>query len=282
MNKIKNVSPFFYAFFLLFSIGLILLLPLDELITATHFSVFQIEYVILFIKMMLIFFIGWGSIKKLSMLALSGLSTTYKWSYKFLNLIPFYLVVLGILGFITNDFSQIKIDNVLLLLGACLIVGFGEEFVFRGSLQPLFIKKYIGRKNGLYLAVFFPALFFGLSHLFNLAVNDNIPQVIGQVIYAIFIGYFFGALLLKTNKLIPIAITHGLINFFFLFGSLPAFMEDKIIGLEETSTPLIDQISGASGPLLIFFPLLLVGLLIVRKLDKEQLLAKITFDADDA
>ena len=269
---IKKVNPFFSCIAILTTIGIIMWLPIDKLITEPDFSSFQIEYVILAIRMLLIFSVGLVLIKRLNEKALSGIGSKYNWSFKYLNLIPFYLFLLGIVGFINKDISSIDFSNVLLLLIACLLVGFAEEFVFRGYLQPVFLKKYISRKNGIFLGVLFPAIFFGASHLLNLTVNDNVPQVIGQSIYAIFIGFFFGVVLLKTNKLIPLAITHGLINFFFLFGSLPS-LNNKI----EPAVAMIlsEQIVAAAAPLIIFIPLFVIGLILLRKITKDDVEKKI-------
>ncbi len=187
-------------------------------------------------------------------------------------MIPFYLFLLGIVGFINKDISSIDFSNVLLLLIACLLVGFAEEFMFRGYLQPVFLKKYISRKNGIFLGVLFPAIFFGASHLLNLTVNNNVPQVIGQSIYAIFIGFFFGVILLKTNKLIPLAITHGLINFFFLFGLLPSLNNNTEPAVAMT---LSEQIVAAAAPLIIFIPLFVIGLILLRKINKDDVQKKI-------
>jgi len=269
---IKKVNPFFSGIAILTIIGIIMWLPLDKLITEPDFSSFQVEYIILAIKMLLIFSVGLVLIKGLNEKALSGIGSKYNWSFKHLNLIPFYLFLLGIVGLINKNLSSIDFSNVLLLLIACLLVGFAEEFVFRGYLQPVFLKKYISRKNGIFLGVLFPAIFFGASHLLNLTVNDNVPQVIGQSIYAIFIGFFFGVALLKTNKLIPLAITHGLINFFFLFGSLPS-LNNKI----EPAVAMIlsEQIVAAAAPLIIFIPLFVIGLILLRKITKDDVEKKI-------
>ena len=268
----KEVNPFFLGIAILTIIGIIMWLPLDRLITEPDFSSFQVEYVILAIKMLLIFSIGLLLIKRLNEKALSGIGSKYNWTFKYLNLIPFYLFLLGIVGFINKDISSIDFSNVVLLLISCLLVGFAEEFVFRGYLQPVFLKKYISHKNGIFLGVLFPAIFFGTSHLLNLSVNDNVPQVIGQSIYAIFIGFFFGVVLLKTNKLIPLAITHGLINFFFLFGSLPS-LNNKI----EPAVAMIlsEQIVAAAAPLIIFIPLFIIGLILLRKITKDDVEKKI-------
>lgn len=269
---IKKVNPFFSGIAILTVIGFIMLLPIDKLITEPDFSSFQVEYVILAIKMLLIFSIGLVLIKRLNEKALSGIGSKYNWSFKYLNLIPFYLFLLGIVGFINKDLSLIDFSNVVLLLIVCLLVGFAEEFVFRGYLQPVFLKKYISRKNGIFIGILFPAIFFGASHLLNLTVNDNVPQVIGQSIYAIFIGFFFGVVLVKTNKLIPLAITHGLINFFFLFGSLPSLNSKTEPPVAMT---LLEQIVAAAAPLLIFIPLFIIGLILLRKMTKDDVQKKI-------
>ena len=274
MYSIKNSNPFITSLSIILFIALVFSLPIDKLFSTDYFSEFQIEYFVLTLKMLLIFNVAFIGIKKINLLSLSGVSRTYKWSFKLLNVIPVYLFIIGILSFIGNDISQVNISNVFLLLTACLMVGFAEEYVFRGLLLPLFIKKYQGHKKGIFLSIFFSALFFGLSHLINLSVNDNIPQVLAQVIFATFIGVFFAAVLLKTNKLIPIAITHGLINFFFLIGTLPAINSNPdVIPVTQN---ISDQIAGAIPPILIFSPLLVIGLIISKRIDREITFQKLT------
>lgn len=271
MYSIKNSNPFITALGLILYIAIIFSLPIDRLFSTDYFSEFQIEYIVLALKMSALFTVGLIGIKKVNLLSLSGLSHSDKWSFKLLNCIPIYLFILGILSFIGNDITQVQISNIILLFVACMMVGFAEEFIFRGLLIPLFIKKYRYHKNGIFLSIFFSALFFGLSHLINLSVNENIPQVIAQVIFATFMGIFFASVLIKTNKLIPIAITHGLINFFFLFRTLPAINNNS----EVITQNLTDQIAGALPSILLFFPLLIIGLIISRKINREVTLKKL-------
>ena len=61
------------------------------------------------------------------------------------------------------------------------------------------VNKYKDHKNGLFLGVFIPASFFGLFHLVNLATSDQVLPVLIQVIFATFIGFFFGVLLVVAN-----------------------------------------------------------------------------------
>ncbi len=272
----KNKNPFLSAIVVIAVISIIMLFPLDKVITGQYFTSFQIEYIVLSTKMLIIFLFGLLLVKKLEEQALSGISAKYKWSFKYLNLIPTYLFILGVSMSINKDLSTINIYNFSLLLITCLLVGFAEEFVFRGYLQSIFIKKFIARKNGKLIGVMLPAVFFGASHLLNLTINDNIPQVIGQSIYAACIGFFFGVVLLKTNKLIPIAITHGLINFFFLFGSLPKLINNKNGYSEPTvELTLTEQILSSATPILFFLPLLIIGYIILSKMNKNEILNKI-------
>ena len=272
----KKVSPFTVGVLAMLVIGLIMQLPFDEILQEKSFSLFQIEYIPLTLKMSLIFLVGTLGIRTLETKSLSGLSSNYKWTSKPLNLIPGYLFLIGIATFVGKDLSTINISNLILLLLACLSVGFAEEFMFRGFLQPLFIRRYVLKKNGLFLGILFPSLFFGASHLLNLTVNDNVPQVIVQAIYATFIGFFFGVLLLKTNKLLPIAITHALINFFFLFNTLPGLNDFRDTNTEpQSNMTLLEQISESAIPLIMFIPLFVIGLFILRKIEKEQILTKL-------
>ncbi|NER15405.1 CPBP family intramembrane metalloprotease [Leptobacterium flavescens] len=278
---IQRIPSFALAIIITLAIAIIIKTPFDMIFQESYFSTFQIEYLTLALRMSLIFLMGLILTYKLTEKALSGLSSKYKWSFKYINLIPFYLIALGISTFIGKDLSSINIYNVLLLFFACSLVSFAEEFVFRGFLQPLFITKYNSNKNGIFLGVLLPAILFGSVHLLNLTINDNIPQVIAQSIYAIFIGFFFGVALLKTNKLIPLAITHGLINFFFLFGSLPGFGDATSSGTESVGDPtLSEQISSSLSTVLIFLPLFIIGLIILRKMDKKEIQKKINFNND--
>ncbi|NNL01144.1 MAG: CPBP family intramembrane metalloprotease, partial [Eudoraea sp.] len=145
-------------------------------------------------------------------------------------------------------------------------VGYAEEYIFRGLLQSLFLKKYGLRKNGVFASILLSSLFFGALHLLNLTKPEYpTAQVLIQVVYATFIGFFFGVVMLKTNKLIPVAITHALINFFFLLVFLP--------GLKPVQDVVDDSVS--IGPIIITLPLFIIGLLIYRKLDKKEIIEKI-------
>ncbi len=249
--------------------GLVMLLPLDEWIDIVLKDSFISEYLALAVKMGVIFILGYSLIKKFNIFSLAGVSKKEKWNFQELNLIPVYLFVLGIMSVVTQDPSTVNLLNVLLLLVACLMVGFAEEFLFRGYIQSTLLKRFVHWDKGIFISVGLSSLCFGILHFINIFTGAGLIRVMIQVVYATFIGFFFGALLLKTNKLVPIAITHGLINFFF---SLPLLPSLQI--MEEES---IDNVSIA--PILITLPLLIAGILICRTINKTKILEKVESDS---
>lgn len=258
-NKFSLVVPVA----ILLVAGAIMAYPVDQTLRILSSNVFGTEYFGLALKMGVAFLIGFLAVRKLKLRVLAGLSGKYPWRFKALNLIPAYLFVLGILSVASRDLSLIQWGNLALLLFACLMVGFAEEYLFRGMLLGAFLKKFGAQKHGVFLSIALSALLFGLFHLTNLLKNDNVGQVLVQVGFASFIGFFFAALLLKTNKLVPIAVTHGLINFFFSLAMLPGIKVPE----EDTGASL--------APLILFLPLLIIGIFIYQKIDKDELLEKI-------
>ncbi|MCB0464644.1 MAG: CPBP family intramembrane metalloprotease [Aequorivita sp.] len=265
ITTIKNQSPFVKSIVILASIALIMLTPMEAMLGIIPTDDYKLEYISLTFKMGLIFLIGYSIIKMLKIQALAGVSGQFTWRFKYLNLIPVYLIIIAILGLLDQNFSAIAPVNLMLLLVGCFLVGFAEEYLFRGLLQSLFLKKYGLRKNGIFISILLPSVFFGAFHLLNLTKNDNVGQVLVQVVFAMFIGFFFGVLVLKTNKLNPVAITHGLINFFFSIAFLP--------GLKSLQEDLNNPVSMA--PIILTFPLLIIAFFMYKKIDKKEIEKKI-------
>ena len=113
----------------------------------------------------------------------------------------------------------------------------------------------------LYLASSFA---FGLVHLFKF--DKGVVGELTQVIYAFFYGVFYGAILLRTNKIIPIAIIHGLNNFVFQFDLLSTETTKAVI----ESQGLVSQLTGAMFTTLLTLPLFIVGLYHLRIIEREK------------
>ncbi len=268
MPKSKTIHPFIATLLILVVLGLLMLIPIKKLLTYLQFSDFQSDYTNLIFKMTIIFSLSYFIIKRLKIENISGMSPKYKWKLKALNLIPFYLFLIGIASVASKDFSEVIPINILLIFIGCLSVGFAEEFLFRGVLQPLFLSAYISKKRGVFIGVFYAALSFGLFHLINLFSSESVLPVFIQVIYATFIGFFFGVMVLKTNKIVPLAIIHALINFFFSLQFLPGL---KPTVIEEAS----NDIGSTIAPLLLTLPLFIIGLILLTKINIEEVKEKL-------
>jgi membrane protease YdiL (CAAX protease family) len=252
------------------SIGLflgIIKFPMDLIFERFEFFLPQSSNVERLLKNFLVIFLIVLAIKKFKVSKLSGLSRRVKLENSYLILIPLYLVIIGVFMSSGTDLSNVDTKDVLLLGFAMLSVGFVEEFVFRGFLQAVFLKHFMHRKGGILIGLFVPALLFGLLHLANLDLS-NMAGTVAQVIYAFFIGFSFGVILLRTNKLIPLAIIHGLINFVF---SISTLTDGSSVAsqLEEQSW------GDALGSVFAVLPLFIVSLFILKKVTKESILEKI-------
>jgi len=244
----------------------ILKFPLEAIVEDFGFNLKRAEHLSRIFKNVIIVSLAILVIKKLKLVKLSGISRQLKWDHKYLLLIPMYLVVFGVLSVLGTDLSGVSAIDIILLFTAMLSVGFSEEFMFRGLLQSVFLKRFINHKNGIAWSIFLPALLFGLLHLFSLRL-DNIAASLSQVIYAFLIGAAFGAILLRTNKLIPLAIIHGLVDFVFSINTL--IDQDAMAGELEKQ-----DLMSAIGSIIFVLPLFIAGLLIIRKISKESVMKK--------
>ena len=101
-----------------------------------------------------------------------------------------------------------------LLLVTCLIVGFGEELMFRGIGLTVF------RTNGFSegRAALWTTVIFGFAHATNLFSEG--PKAFLQVFLAAVSGYFFYLTRRRTGGLLVPAVVHGLWDFALISGSV--------------------------------------------------------------
>lgn len=105
--------------------------------------------------------------------------------------------------------------DMLLMLGI-IVSTFGDcfyqETIYRGVIQTTFCQKWLGLPKGVFKAVIVTALYFGFSHLVNMASGANPILTITLTIYSIGLGVFFGALLVYSKSIWPAIAAHWLIN----------------------------------------------------------------------
>ena len=88
------------------------------------------------------------------------------------------------------------------IIGIFMGAGIGEEFIFRGIFMN-FIRSAAGHdtRKGLIIGMTVSSVCFGLVHLANLDGNSDVVGTVGQVIYAIGIGFYLAAIYARTKNI---------------------------------------------------------------------------------
>lgn len=120
-------------------------------------------------------------------------------TYFMISFIPLLVTLLAF----WSSYFQLQLSFILPLVGT-LLVGFGEESLFRRILLPHFLKTHSVHK-----AVIFSAITFGLFHSINVFAGSNPIAVLGQVATTSLFGLYYGYLYLFTRKIAWSAIDHG-------------------------------------------------------------------------
>lgn len=91
----------------------------------------------------------------------------------------------------------------------CLIIGFGEEFLYRGYLQTR-LASVDGKIKGWILT----SIIFSFMHFFQFTIVSKfgILEASMQCIYLLPISLVFGYIFMKTKNLIPVAILHTFVD----------------------------------------------------------------------
>lgn len=198
----------------------------------------------------------------------NGLKSSFSIKDSYLLLLPvFFLVFIGISN--QHYFIQANKEIILLFTINALFTGLLEEITFRGMVLPLLISNYAATKHTFFKAIFLTSLLFGTVHFINVINHpENIQGVISQVIFAIGIGFYLAALLLRTgNILVPVTI-HFLINF---VGSASSMLENNEVANIKSDS--ID-ISNYFSITLISIVFIAISMFMVRFINKEEWINK--------
>ena len=87
-----------------------------------------------------------------------------------------------------------------------LCVGFLEELIFRG-----FLFRAIEKQN-LTQAIVISSVTFGIGHIVNLLNGQDILETVGQILFAVIVGFALVILFHKGKSLIPCIAFHGVFN----------------------------------------------------------------------
>ena len=206
-----------------------------------------------------------------NLLAFNGLQKGSKAKNLHALLIPGAFVAMGLMSN-REHFLEASAVTLILYTGSVFTVGFLEEFVFRGTILPMFIRIFKKQDKVLYISAICTGLLFGSVHFINLfSQPDNFRGVTSQVFFAISIGVFFGGLLLRTGHIFIPALLHGCVNFAFGTGELAGRHSETIVAEATSGTNWNSLIPTA----LFFAFILLGGLFMIGKVAKESIIAKL-------
>lgn len=117
--------------------------------------------------------------------------------------------------------SYFGLPSIALL--SLLLIALAEEVIFRGVLQPQFVRRY-GPIRGIFLVgVAFAAVH--LSSDFSTGFTDGlvIVKLCLRLVESLALSFVFGWLTVRTGSVIPAAVAHGLFNVLGLSASGPNF-----------------------------------------------------------
>lgn len=159
-------------------------------------------------------------------------------------------------GAIIIDTSNLRLIIFFILL--FITTGLFEEFLCRGLIMTIMLKKWGNTKKGIYLSVIASSILFSLFHIINFLMGrSTIVSVFTQMGYALFFGVFFCSCMLRNNSIWPVVISHTIFD---ICGNFNEIMIDNNFGnIQETTS------SDAIVSIIITLPLLIYGLFILRK-----------------
>lgn len=173
------------------------------------------------------------------------------------------LVVYALLN--GSDFltGAVKIDpkpGVLVLYTLVnLSTGWVEEVMGRGLVLAPILQKWGSTRKGVFAGVLVSSALFGLAHLANLIMGRAyLVNALAQIVYCVFFGVLFAALLLRNRTIWPVMLLHALFDF---AGNLGELTPGAVInGPSAPLEPLTALLT-----VLIFLPLFIYGLVLLRK-----------------
>lgn len=149
------------------------------------------------------------AIRKFGLVKFSGINQPFKIRNIHALIVPILIFCVALHSNYEIYYNSNSLSLFLFILYV-LSIGFLEEFVFRGIILPLWIKK----SGNIFVAVMISSVLFGLIHYINFFTNsENINSVTSQVIVAFVIGILFSGFLIRTGSLISVALLHGMVDF---------------------------------------------------------------------
>lgn len=206
---------------------------------------------------------------------------TYALKASVLYLTPAALVFIATIVLIIASQGNIQSNWLVLLIEAVLfyfLLGIFEEGMFRGIIFRAFLPKLGRTYRGLIYATILNAFIFGFAHILLGWLQNGVDQsflgltqAVVKTLSAGQIGFFFGAIYLKTKNLWGIAFAHGLFDFSLVSGHIIIYGTNSLSYVSSDLSQAVSSIIVQSFMIVIFIPLTIKAIKIIKSVDMPEL-----------
>ena len=259
MRRFAFARPVLFSILVILATGLLTEIPFDALFLPLVGDP-AAEFLRVIIGHTLTGLLLVGLLVKLDLFKRAGFTPPRQWKALWLTwpLALFTLLNLEALidGSLVIDTSRPGLIALYTLLN--LSIGFCEEVMGRGMVLMVMLQRWGATRRGVYRAVLMSGALFGAGHLFNL-ITGHLPPLaaLTQIGYSFAFGVVLAACFLRNNAIWPVMAWHAALDF---AGGL------RHIAVDPALAPVANNTVGqAIGSLIVSLPLVVYGLLILRK-----------------
>ena len=99
-------------------------------------------------------------------------------------------------------------------------IGVFEEFIFRGWIQNEFLENYGDSRKKVFISILLSSLLFGLIHLDNVLVGQDLIYTIFQILNATALGFLLGTIYFRTKNIWSVIFLHAFWDFSILLSNV--------------------------------------------------------------
>lgn len=141
--------------------------------------------------------------------------------------------------------------DLILFTVNLVLVGVGEEMLYRGLILELLTKRFQGKKKGEEIGIVIAAVIFGAAHLGN-ALYLPLTTVVVQSLNAASAAILFGIIYKKCRNISAVSLIHFLVDWIALIPARCFPQADSIIAMEMSGLQVILILFGGSLPPIIY------------------------------
>lgn len=185
--------------------------------------------------------------------------------------LPMCIIVLGFMGN-WDTYKSADLAMLVKFIVTDLLIGFNEEFLFRGIILSLFILAFIQNKKPIFWGVLLSSAIFALVHFMNLRHQPgNYAGITSQVLFAFAMGIFLTGLFLRTGNILVVVLFHACINMIMNTSNLRI----EFATVVENAEAPINEWSFSFLSIILFGFFVFAGFFMVKQADESSILEKV-------